>query len=65
MAEEARIPSPSRPSGPSPLTQDDELCVGLIVSLKVLGRDHGAVIHTTVSPSCLVKGQVSICIRRV
>lgn len=44
-----------------PLTQDDELCVGLVVPLEVLGRDHGAVVHTTVPPSRLVKGQVGIC----
>lgn len=53
-----------RPSGPNPLTQDDELCIGLVVPLEVLGRDHGAVIHATVPPTGLVKGQVSICNRR-
>lgn len=64
VGEEAFLPSLPRPSGPSPLTQDDELCVGLVVPLEVLGRDHRAVIHTTVPPSRLVKGQVSICTRR-
>ena len=31
-----RGPSPTYPSGPR-LTQDDELCVGLVVPLEVLG----------------------------
>lgn len=62
--EEAPLPPLPRPSGPSPLTQDDELCVGLVVPLEVLGRNHRAVIYTTVPPSRLVKGQVSICTRR-
>lgn len=63
---EKRPPSPPLPgpSGPRPLTQDDELCVGLVVPLEVLGGDHRAVIHTTVPPSRLVKGQVSICTKR-
>lgn len=57
-----RGPSPACPSGPR-LTQDDELCVGLVVPLEVLGRDHGAVVHAAVPPGCLVEGQVSICSR--
>jgi hypothetical protein len=40
--------------------KDDELCIGLVVPLEVLGRDHGAVIYTTVPPGSLLKGQVSI-----
>ncbi|OWK16201.1 hypothetical protein Celaphus_00004523, partial [Cervus elaphus hippelaphus] len=42
------------------LTQDDELCVGLVVPLEVLGRDHGAVVHAAVPPGCLVKGQLLV-----
>lgn len=42
------------------LTQNNELSVGLVVALQVLIGSHCAVVHPTVSPSCLVNTEVSI-----